>query len=70
MKSDELGNTLDIKGTVHYQGSRDELNEKLRQRDDEIDRLRRNNKALLEIIQHISKDEIKDIPAYLLGQLA
>lgn len=70
MKPDEFGNTLDIKGTVHYQGSRDELNEKLRQRDDEIDRLRRNNKALLEIIQHISKDEIKDIPAYLLGQLA
>lgn len=69
MKSDELGNTLDIKGAVHYQGSRDELNEKLRQRDDEIDRLRRNNKALLEIIQHISKDENKDIPPVLLGQL-
>lgn len=37
---DELGNTLHIKGEVYYQGGRDVLNKKLRQRDDEIDRLR------------------------------
>lgn len=35
----QMGGTLDIPGEVLYSGSRDELNEKLRDRDDEIDRL-------------------------------
>lgn len=39
-KNSELGGTLHLKGDVYYQGGRDELNTKLRIRDDEIDRLR------------------------------
>ena len=36
---ERLGGTLGL-GAVHYQGGRDELNRKCRERDDEIDRLR------------------------------
>ncbi len=46
VKDDQLGGTLHIEGAVHYQGSRDELNEKLRARDDEIDRLRERIEVL------------------------
>jgi hypothetical protein len=50
---DELGNTLHIKGEVYYQGGRDVLNKKLRQRDDEIDRLRIKIAELEEVIDDI-----------------
>lgn len=39
-REDKFGGTLEIDGPVAYQGGRDELQLKLRARDDEIDRLR------------------------------
>lgn len=47
------GGTLNIDGPVYYGGSRDELNELLRQKDDEIDRLNGHIKALAECIEEL-----------------
>lgn len=51
---EKLGGTLHIKGEIHYQGGRDELNRKLRLRDDEIDRLRARIAELEWVEQELS----------------
>lgn len=52
MADDKLGGTLGL-GYVLYSGSRDELNTKCRERDDEIDRLRAQIKELVENLKDL-----------------
>jgi hypothetical protein len=48
---EKMGGTLHIDGAVYYSGSRDELNAKIRKRDDEIDRLREAMTRAADIIK-------------------
>jgi len=51
---ERLGGTLGL-GAVHYQGGRDELSRKCRERDDEIDRLRAERDALKLKVERLVK---------------